>query len=123
MVVRLAADFIDLLTSPVAHERVTRDGEHRPWRMPRRSWVMAQTWTNLLFAHWSVAPDALARVVPGALPLDTWEGRAWVAVTPFVVRNLRLRAMFPVPVVSSFPEINVRTYVTVGGKPGIYFFS
>jgi uncharacterized protein YqjF (DUF2071 family) len=36
---------------------------------------------------------------------------------------VRLRPTLPVPFLSAFPEINVRTYVTFGGKPGIYFFS
>jgi len=84
---------------------------------------MAQTWTDLLFAHWEVAPHALEAVVPPQLSLDTFEGRAWIAVTPFGVRNLRLRLTFPMPFLSSFPEVNVRTYVTVAGKAGIYFFS
>jgi uncharacterized protein YqjF (DUF2071 family) len=78
---------------------------------------------DLLFAHWEVEPEALERVVPEQLPLDTWDGRAWIGVTPFAVRNLRPRLTLPVPYLSSFPEINVRTYVTVDGKPGIYFFS
>ena len=84
---------------------------------------MAQTWLDLLFAHWEVDPASLARVVPSELPLDTFEGRAFVGVTPFEVRNLRLRVTWPGPWVSAFPEINVRTYVTVDGKPGIFFFS
>jgi uncharacterized protein YqjF (DUF2071 family) len=91
--------------------------------MPRRPWVMAQTWMDLLFAHWSLPPQALSAIVPAQLPLDTFDGRAWIAVTPFAVRNLRVRLTFPVPVLSAFPEINVRTYVVVGGKPGIFFFS
>jgi hypothetical protein len=116
-------DPLDLLASPVMHARVTRERDHRPWPMPRRAWIMGQTWTDLLFAHWSVAPAALELVVPPELPLDTFDGRAWVGVTPFAVRNLRTRVTLPVPLVSAFPEINVRTYVTVGGRPGIYFFS
>jgi uncharacterized protein len=84
---------------------------------------MAQSWKHLLFAHWPVAPTALEGVVPRALPVDTFEGRSWVAVTPFEVRALRLRGTAPLPLVSSFPETNVRTYVTVDDKPGIYFFS
>jgi uncharacterized protein YqjF (DUF2071 family) len=117
------ANGLDLLASPVVHERVTRIRAHRPWPLPAASWVMAQTWTDLLFAHWSVAPEMLRSVVPVQLPLDTFDGRAWVGVTPFGVRNLRLRVAPPVPFLSAFPEINVRTYVTVDGKPGIYFFS
>jgi uncharacterized protein YqjF (DUF2071 family) len=116
-------DALKLLVSPLAHERVTRQRAHRPWPMPTRSWMMAQTWIDLLFAHWSVAPEDLKRVLPPQLTLDTFAGDAWIAVTPFEVRNLRLRPMLPVPFLSAFPEINVRTYVTCGGKPGIFFFS
>jgi uncharacterized protein len=117
------SDSLDLLAAPITQARVTRVREHRPWPMPRRPWVMGQTWTDLLFAHWSVTPGTLEAAVPPQLPLDTFEGRAWVGVTPFRVRNLRVRLTLPVPFVSAFPEINVRTYVTVAGKPGIYFFS
>ena len=66
---------------------------------------------------------ALRRVVPAQLPLDTFDGSAWLGVTPFAVHGLRLRGTAPVPVLSSFAEINVRTYVRVGGRPGIYFLS
>ena len=117
------ANGLDLLAAPLAHERVTRIRAHRPWPLPERSWLMAQTWTDLLFAHWSVEPEILRRVVPEQLPIDTFDGRAYVGVTPFGVRNLRLRPTLPVPFLSTFAEINVRTYVTIDGRPGIYFFS
>jgi uncharacterized protein YqjF (DUF2071 family) len=117
------ANALDLFASSVAHERVTRTRAHRPWPLPERSWVMAQTWTDLLFAHSGVAPESLRSVLPQQLPLDTFDGHAWIGVTPFGVRNLRLRSAPPVPCLSAFPEINVRTYVTVGGKPGIYFLA
>jgi uncharacterized protein YqjF (DUF2071 family) len=84
---------------------------------------MGQTWTSLLFAHWPVPASALGKVVPPQLPLDTYDGSAWLGVTPFRVEGLRLRGTAPVPGLSSFPEINVRTYVTIEGKPGIYFLS
>ena len=28
--------------------------KHRPWPLPQGSWVMAQIWHDLLFAHWPV---------------------------------------------------------------------
>ena len=62
-------------------------------------------------------------MVPPALPIDTWEGEAWIAVTPFAVTGLRLRGTLPPPVLSHFAETNVRTYTTVDGRPGIYFLS
>jgi uncharacterized protein len=84
---------------------------------------MGQTWRDLLFAHWPVEPTALESVVPPQLPLDLWEGRAWVAVTPFVVTGAHPRGVPPLPWLSAFPELNTRTYVTLDGKPGIYFLS
>jgi uncharacterized protein len=84
---------------------------------------MGQTWENLLFAHWRVDADALRRLLPDAVRLQTHDGAAWLGITPFRVSALRLRGTLPLPRVSSFLELNVRTYVTAGGKPGIWFFS
>jgi len=96
---------------------------NRPWRVPAEPWRMAQTWRDLLFAHWALPPEDVARILPAELELDTFDGRAWVGVTPFELSGLRPRGGLPVPAVSRFPELNVRTYVTLGGKPGIYFLS
>ena len=114
---------VSALASMVRQRRTLRVAAHRPWPLPRAPWVMGQTWHHLLFAHWPVPVSALSTVVPPSLPLDTWEGSAWIAVTPFEVQANRLRLTPPVPYLSRFPEVNVRTYVTVGGKPGIYFLS
>jgi uncharacterized protein len=84
---------------------------------------MLQRWENLLFAHWRVDPAALSGKIPAGLALDVHDGGAWVAVTPFEIAGLRLRGLPPVPGASRFPELNVRTYVTAGGKPGVWFFS
>lgn len=81
---------------------------------------MRQTWLDLLFAHWRVPEAALRRVVPAAVPIDTFAGSAWIGVTPFEVAGLRLRGLPPLP---RFPELNVRTYTTVGGRGGIWFLS
>lgn len=99
------------------------DAAHRPWPLPDEPWIMAQTWNDLLFAHWPLRPEVVVRHVPASLPLDTFEGQAWVAVTPFVLTGLRLRGLPAMPGVSKFPELNVRTYVRRDGKPGVFFFS
>jgi uncharacterized protein len=71
-----------------------------------------------------VEPDELRPVVPATLPLHLYEDEsAWLGITPFVVTGLRARNTPPLPWVSRFPELNVRTYVEVDGKPGIYFIS
>jgi hypothetical protein len=97
---------------------------HRPWPLREEPWLQGQTWCDLLFAHWRVPVDELRRVLPPVLPLHLYEdGSAWLGVTPFVLKGLRLRGTPPLPWVSRFPELNVRTYVELGGKPGIYFLS
>lgn len=106
-----------------AQRRSTSTVGHRPWPLPGARWVMGQTWEDLAFLHWPVSIDELRAVVPSQLPIDTFDGRPWLGITPFVVRGLRLRATPPLPVISSFPELNVRTYVSLEGKPGIYFLS
>ena len=103
--------------------RTLEETAHRPWPLPGAPWAMGQTWSDLLFAHWEVEPAALQAVVPPELPLDLWEGRAWIGVTPFVVSGGHPRGIPPLPWLAHFPEINTRTYVTVSGKPGIYFLS
>lgn len=84
---------------------------------------MQQTWHDLLFAHWPVEPEALRPLVPAGLPLDTYEGKCWVGVVPFRMSGISPRGMPSIPGLSAFPELNVRTYVTLDGKPGVYFFS
>ena len=104
-------------------EDPTTDVDHRPWPLPARPWIMAQRWTDLLFAHWPVDAEALRTIVPDSLPIDTFENRAWVSIAAFYLSHLRPRWLPALPIVSEFPEVNVRTYVTLGDKPGVYFFS
>jgi uncharacterized protein YqjF (DUF2071 family) len=96
---------------------------HRPWPMPDRPWIMTQTWHALLFAHWPVEERVLRSLVPAPLPIDVFEGQGWLGVVPFHMTNVAPRGVPSMPLLSSFPELNVRTYVTVDGKPGVYFFS
>ena len=90
---------------------------------PTAPWLMTQSWHDLLFAHWPLDPDALRSKVPANLPLDVFDGRAWIGVIPFHMTNVGPRGVPSLPDVSAFPELNVRTYVTLNGKPGVYFFS
>ena len=57
------------------------------------------------------------------LELEVRDGHAWVGITPFVIRACRFRGLPVVPILSGFPELNLRTYVRAAGKPGIWFFS
>src|ERR671939_467164 len=97
--------------------------EHRPYPLPKGAWVLRMRWLDLLFMHWPVPETSLRSLVPPALKLDTFDGSAWLGITPFRMERARPRFLPTVPWLSSFPELNVRTYVTAEGKPGIWFFS
>src|SRR5947209_747282 len=100
-----------------------RQTGHRPIPMPHGPWIMVQNWCDLLFAHWEVSAEQLRLLVPSQLELDLLNGKAYVAVTPFHISGLRPRYLPALPVISRFPELNVRTYVRYKGIPGVFFFS
>ena len=83
-------------------------------------WVMRMVWRDLLFAHWALRPEDLRPHIPRELTLETYEGRAYIAVTPFLM-DMGARGL---PMLwRDLPELNVRTYVTVDDRPGVFFFS
>ena len=95
-----------------------------PTLRPPGGAVMHQTWSDLLFLHWRLPLAAVRPLVPSRLDVDTFEDHAWVGLIPFTVSGARLRWLPPVPLLSSFHEVNVRTYVHYQGRdPGVWFFS
>ena len=100
-----------------------REVAHRPWPLPRDPWIGSQTWHDLAFLHWRIEPSRIAHLVPRALTVEQFDGSAWIAVTPFWMSGVTLRGVPPLPGLSTFPELNVRTYVRHGAKAGIWFFS
>jgi uncharacterized protein YqjF (DUF2071 family) len=108
---------------PTRRVSVPFSTDHRPWPLPSGPWVMEQRWHELLFAHWALDPAVLRGAVPPSLPLDLHDGEAWIGVVPFRMSHVTPRGVPPVPGLSAFPELNVRTYVTLDGKPGVFFFS
>ena len=104
-------------------KEILRTVNHREYPIATGPWVMSQVWLELLFAHWPVKPDVLRSLIPPVFEIDTFEREAWVGVVPFRMRDIHPRGLPSVQGISHFPELNVRTYVTVDGKPGVYFFS
>src|SRR5690242_13494272 len=95
-----------------------------PGIRPNAPVIGYQRWDRILFLHWAVPPELLRPHVPRALDIDTYEGRAYVSLTPFTVRGARLRGTPYLPGLSTFHELNVRTYVhRDGGDPAVWFFS
>jgi uncharacterized protein YqjF (DUF2071 family) len=111
------------LGTSLRQARVLTHAEHRPWPVPGGSWLGAQTWVELAFLHWRVDSSTLRRRLPPGVELDLHHGGAWLGIVPFRMTNVRLRGLPPLPVLSTFPELNVRTYVTRDGVPGVWFCS
>ncbi len=80
-------------------------------------------WHDLMFMHYEVDPDQLRAILPDAVHLDTFDGKAYIGIVPFRMADVAPRYCPELPLVSRFPELNVRTYVTIDNKPGVWFFS
>lgn len=91
---------------------------------PHEPVVMYQKWRDLLFLHWAWNPQAIQQTLPPGLTVDTFEGRAYLGVVPFFMHDVRPRFCPPVPYLSDFMEMNLRTYVyDEAGVPGVWFYS
>ncbi|QCR31282.1 YqjF family protein [Lysinibacillus sp. SGAir0095] len=86
-------------------------------------WIMKQTWSDVLFAHYPVSRKVLEMLVPTELKVDTFYQTGWVTIVPYLTSSMHLRGLPPVPGMAPYPGFNIRTYVTMNGKPGVYFFS
>jgi len=86
--------------------------------------VMRQRWSRLLFLHWPIEPEVIQASLPPGLTVDTFDGRAWIGVVPFYMERIRPVFCPPVPGISWFLELNVRTYVhDEQGNSGVWFYS
>jgi len=103
---------------------VSDDERLRVRSRPRAVPLMRQRWERLGFLHWAVDPAAVAGLLPPCLEVDTWEGAAYVGLVPFTIKGTRPPLLPPIPGLSSFHELNFRTYVHRRGRqPGVWFFS
>ena len=81
-----------------------------------------QLWRDLLFLHWEVPASLLQSLIPKPLVVDEFEGKAFIGLVPFVMKNVRPR-WWTLGAGFNFLETNMRTYVVHQGMPGVYFFS
>ena len=96
---------------------------HRPMQTIEEPWIMAQRWEHLLFVHWRVDAEMLRPHVPPGLEIEIFDGSAWLSLVPMRMADVTFRGM-PVHIgPDNFPEMNLRTYVNRGDRPGIFFFS
>ncbi|MEE6257449.1 YqjF family protein [Plantactinospora sonchi] len=86
--------------------------------------AMYHRWDRITFLHWRYPPEVIGSMLPAGLEVETFDGSAWVGLTPFLMREVRAPLVPALPWLSRFPETNVRTYVRDGrGRTGIWFLS
>jgi len=100
-----------------------RRTDHRPWALPKGPWRWRQSWLDLLFAHFPVPAAKLQPLVPKGVEIQEFDGTSWVGVVPFRMAGVSPRPMPDLPGLSAFPELNLRLYVEVGGRAGVWFIS
>ena len=103
--------------------KILSQTSNRQYPLPQGKWLLYQEWHNVLMLHWKVPVPDLKALLPAGLEPDTYNGEAWVSWISFTVKNTRIRNFFPVPFFSNFEEVNLRTYVTHNGRPGIFMFA
>ena len=96
---------------------------HRPWSLPEGEWRWRQSWLDLAFLHYRVSKKSLSKLLPPGMKLQEYDSTAWVGLVAFRMAGVMRRPFPDLPPFSSFPELNLRTYVIVDGKPGVWFFS
>jgi len=97
--------------------------DHRPWPLPPGRWTWRQSWCDLLFAHWPIDAASVRSLVPPELEIDSFEGRTFAGVVPFRMRGVMRRPLPDLPWISAFPELNLRLYVRLDERPGVWFLS
>ncbi|RKR86850.1 hypothetical protein BDK92_1118 [Micromonospora pisi] len=86
--------------------------------------VMRHQWNWITFMHWRYPPALVQSMLPPGLTVDTFDGSAWIGLTPFLMEGVRAPGVPAVPWLSRFPETNVRTYVRdQRNRAGIWFLS
>ncbi|MDV2683323.1 DUF2071 domain-containing protein [Alkalihalophilus lindianensis] len=84
--------------------------------------MVSMNWENVLFAHWTMHPEVVQKKLPKGMKVDTYNGKAYIGVVSFLMNKIH-PTILPEMISFSLPEINVRTYVEVDGKKGVFFFS
>lgn len=103
--------------------KILNTTNHRPWKLPQGSWKYYQEWNNGIFLHWQVEHNELRKLVPDDFDIDLFEGKPWVSLVAFTMEKIRPKNLPAFPPISNFHEINIRTYVKLNNKAGVYFLS
>jgi len=91
---------------------------------PLRARLLRQRWADLAMLHWEVPVAAVQPFMPPGVRPDTLDGRTYVGLIPFRMRDCAFGVGPSIPFFGSFLETNVRLYSVDGrGRRGIVFRS
>lgn len=107
----------------MTNQEIINQTEHRPWEIPNQNWQFYQEWNRAIFLHWQVDLVELKNFVSEEIEIDLFEGKPWVSLVAFTMEKIRPRYLPYFPPISNFDEINIRTYVKLKNKKGVYFLS
>jgi uncharacterized protein len=83
--------------------------------------LLAQTWRDIVFIHWPVAPTSVQELLPDGTRPDTFGGRTYVGIVGFSIPSTRVGGVLAI---GSTYEVNVRLYSVDGqGRQGVVFLS
>ena len=89
-----------------------------------RPHLLRQSWCDVAFLHWAVAPDAVTAFLPPGVRPDVFDGRTYVGLVPFRMVGTGFATGPAVPWAGTFLETNVRLYsVDATGRRGVVFLS
>ncbi len=104
-------------------QKILENKSHRPWKIPKEKWKFYQEWNNAIFLHFRVELEELKQYVPKELEIDLFQGESWVSIVAFTMEKIRPKNIPAFSPISNFHEINIRTYVKMNNKTGVYFLS
>jgi uncharacterized protein len=104
-------------------EEILRVTSHRYYSLPGKRWKYFQQWADTVMLHWEVDPGVIKEALPQGIYVETFDGKAWLSLVIFSVRNMHLWNFRMPDFIGAFEEVNFRTYVEKDGISGIYMFS
>jgi hypothetical protein len=112
-----------VVVSEDAYDALQAERERSAVPTPRGDWIMGQRWEDLLFLSWPLSVERIRPLVPAGFEVDTFDGNAWISVVPMWMEKARFRGLPRLPLLNSFAEVNVRTYIRVGEHKAVLFIS
>lgn len=86
--------------------------------------LLTQSWLDLTFLHWAVAPEVVQPFLPKGTQADVIDGQTYIGLVAFQMYRIGWLGLPGMPWIGTFPETNVRLYsVDESGRRAVVFLS